>query len=136
MNDCGKSPDVYGLIHGDCGIDANVLFWRGEARIIDFDGSGFGYYMYDVAIALEHCWDDPAYTLYFDSFLEGYTTFRSITDQQLVANDLFRVAFYVHMGLWTVAMDQTFPDSPNKFARHKKWLGYGMQFIDRYLNIC
>jgi Ser/Thr protein kinase RdoA (MazF antagonist) len=136
MDDWGRNPDVYGLIHGDCGIDANVLFWKGEARIIDFDGSGFGYYAFDVAIALEHCWDDPAYTLYLDSFLEGYTAFRSLTDKQLVANDLFRAAFYVHMGLWTMAMDQTIPDSPNKLARHRKWLGYGMEFIERYLDKC
>ena len=136
MNDWGKTPSVYGLIHGDCGIDANVLFWKGEAQIIDFDGSGFGYYVYDVAIALEHCWDDPAYAQYWEFFLKGYSTFRSVSDSQLVAIDLFRAAFYVYMGLWTVAMDETFPDSPSRFARHKKWLGYGMQFIDRYLHTC
>jgi Ser/Thr protein kinase RdoA (MazF antagonist) len=136
MNDLGKSPDVYGLIHGDCGIDANILFWKGEARIIDFDGSGFGYYLYDVAIALEHCWDDPGYTQYLDSFLRGYSAYRSVTDEQLKSIDLFRAAFYVYMGLWTVAMDHTFPDSPNKLARHRKWLGYGMEFIERYLDTC
>ena len=136
MNDWGKDPDVYGLIHGDCGIDANVLFWKDEARIIDFDGSGFGYYTFDVAIALEHCWDDPAYTLYLDSFVRGYSAFRSLTDKQLVAIDLFRAAFYVYMGLWTVAMDQTFPDSPKRLARHRKWLGYSTEFIESYLDTC
>jgi len=133
MNDWGKNPGVYGLIHGDCGIDANVLFWKGEARIIDFDGSGFGYYLYDVAIALEHCWADPSYTQYLDSFLCGYSEYRYVSDKQLKSIDLFRAAFYVYMGLWSVAMDHTFPDSPNKIARHRKWLGYGMEFIESYL---
>ena len=133
MDDLGKEPNVYGLIHGDCGVDANVLFWKGEAQVIDFDGSGFGYYLYDIALALEHCWDEPAYPQYLDSLLEGYAEFRPLPAEQLQHLDLFRAAFYVYMGLWAVAMDQTHPGSPNKLGRHEKWLGYGLRFIERYL---
>ncbi|MBN1211961.1 MAG: phosphotransferase [candidate division Zixibacteria bacterium] len=133
MDDRGKKPDVYGLIHGDCGIDANVLFRKGEAQIIDFDGSGFGYYLYDLALALEHCWEEPEYPAYLDALLKGYTEFRSLPDDYLRHMDLFRAAFYVHMGLWTVAVDQTHPDSPNKPSRHKKWLEYGLRFIEHHL---
>jgi Ser/Thr protein kinase RdoA (MazF antagonist) len=56
---CGKGPDTYGLIHADMGVDSNVLFWRGEPRLIDFDSSGFGYWIYDLAVAIEHCRDSP-----------------------------------------------------------------------------
>lgn len=133
MDDLGGEPDIYGLIHADCGVDANLLFWKGEAQVIDFDGSGFGYYLYDLAIALEHCWDEPAYPQYLDSLLKGYAEFRHLPAEQLQHLDLFRAAFYVYMGLWTVAMDQTHLDSPNKLSRHQKWLGYGLRFIERYL---
>ncbi len=133
MMDWDKRRDVYGLIHADCGVDVNVLFWRGEAHVIDFDDSGYGYYMYDLAVALEHCWEDPAYPRYLEALLKGYTEFRALPDEQLRQIDLFRSAFYVYMGLWTVAMDQTYPNSPNKLHRHEKWLGYGMRFIRRYL---
>ncbi len=133
MNDWGRNPDVYGLIHGDCGIDANVLFWKGKAHIIDFDGSGFGYYMYDLALALEHCWEEKAYPQYLEALLKGYSEFRSVSAEQLKHLDLFRAAFYVYMGLWSVALDQTYPNSPNKSARHKKWLKYGLRFIKRYI---
>jgi Ser/Thr protein kinase RdoA (MazF antagonist) len=51
----GTGPEVYGLIHADMGLDANLLFWRGQPRPIDFDGSGFGYWMYDLAAAIAHC---------------------------------------------------------------------------------
>ena len=134
MNDWGNNPEVYGLIHGDCGVDANVLFWKGNAHIIDFDGSGFGYYMFDLALALEHCWDEEAYPLYLDALLKGYTEFRTVPDEQLKHLNLFRSAFYVYMGLWTIAMDQTYPNSPHKADRHKKWLEYGLRFIRRYLD--
>jgi len=133
MNDWGKGPDVYGLIHADCGVDANVLFWKGQAHIIDFDGSGFGYYIYDLALALEHCWEDSAYYQYLEAFLKGYTEFRSLPEKQLKQLELFRCAFYVYMGLWTIAVDQVYPSSPYKAGRHKKWLDYGTKFITRYL---
>ncbi len=134
MDTWGKGSDVYGLIHGDCGVDANVLFWKGNAHIIDFDGSGFGYYLYDLALALEHCWEDKNYGNYRDALLKGYSNFRSISDNQLIKMDLFRAAFYVYMGLWTIAMDQSYPNSPNKSARHAKWLKYGLRFITKCIN--
>jgi Ser/Thr protein kinase RdoA (MazF antagonist) len=133
MNEMGKNQDVYGLIHGDCGVDANVLFWKGKAHIIDFDGSGFGYYMYDLALALEHCWEEKAYPQFLDALLGGYCEYRQVPSHHLKHLDLFRAAFYVYMGLWTIALDQTHPNSPNKSARHKKWLEYGMRFIKMYL---
>ena len=52
MEDWGKEPDVYGLIHADLGTKANVLFNKGEARAIDFDDGGFGYWTYDLAVPL------------------------------------------------------------------------------------
>jgi len=133
MNDWGRHKDVYGLIHGDCGVDANVLFWKEQAHIIDFDGSGFGYFMYDLALALEHCWEEKEYPRYLDALLNGYTEFRALPDDQLKHLELFRAAFYVYMGLWTIAMDHTCPDSPNKSERHKRWLTYGLRFIRKYL---
>ena len=132
MNAWGKNPDVYGLIHGDCGVDANVLFWKGKAHIIDFDGSGFGYYIYDLALALEHCWDDKEYPRYLEALLKGYTEYRTIPDEQLNLLNLFRAAFYVYMGLWTIAVDQMHPNSPHRQARHEKWLDYGLRFIKQH----
>lgn len=106
---------------------------EGRAHIIDFDGSGFGYYLYDLALALEHCRGERAYPQYRDALLKGYSECRSVPDEQLKHLDLFRTAFYVYMGLWTIAVNQTYPDSRNKSEWHKKWLDYGMRFIERYI---
>ncbi len=54
MEAWGKGPEEYRLFHPDMGMDSNVLFWHGEPRPIDFDNSGFGYWMYDLAVALEN----------------------------------------------------------------------------------
>jgi len=136
MDDWGTDPDIYGLIHGDCGVDANVLFWKGQAQFIDFDGSGFGYYLYDLALALEHCWEDKAYPHYLDALLKGYTEIRSLEPEQLKHMDLFRAAFYVSMGLWTIAMDETCPNSPRKLYRHKRWLEHGLRFAKTHIEGC
>ena len=134
MDSWGEGPHVYGLIHADCGVDANVLFRKHKAHIIDFDDSGFGYYLYDLAVALEHCWEDKDYYRYKDALLQGYTDIRPLDDEQLIHMDLFLAAFYIYMGLWTIAMDQSHPNSPNKSARHEKWLKYGLRFIKKYIN--
>jgi Ser/Thr protein kinase RdoA (MazF antagonist) len=133
MRKWGMGPEVYGLIHADCGVDANVLFQNGEARIIDFDGSGFGYYIYDLALALEHCWDEDDYPRHLKALLDGYTEYRLLTDEQLLRMDLFLAAFYVYMGLWTAACDQVYPDSKNGPYRRQRWQDRGLKFITRRL---
>jgi Ser/Thr protein kinase RdoA (MazF antagonist) len=133
MDEWGRGSDVYGLIHGDCGVDANVLFWKGKARVIDFDGSGFGYYLYDLALALEHCWDDAAYLPYRDALLAGYSDFRVMPEEQLEHMDLFLAAFYVYMSLWTAAVNSVYPDSKNGFYRRQRWQDRGLRFIEHRL---
>lgn len=44
-------PDSFGLIHADLHYE-NVLFAAGEARAIDFDDCGWGFYLYDLAVTL------------------------------------------------------------------------------------
>jgi Ser/Thr protein kinase RdoA (MazF antagonist) len=133
MRRWGKDPQLYGLIHGDCGVDANVLFHRGEARIIDFDGSGFGYYLYDLSLALEHCWHTDDYPLFREGLLEGYREYRPLPDEQLRYLDLFLAAFYVYMGLWTVAVKKVHPDASGHPQRKQRWLERGLRYIKQHL---
>ncbi len=109
MDAWGKAPGVYGLIHADLGLDANVLFWGGEARAIDFDDSGFGYYIYDLSLALEHCQEDERLPFYRDALLDGYAQVRSMPDEQMKYLDLFLAAFCVYLSLWAAAMAHTHP---------------------------
>ncbi|MGD9401807.1 MAG: phosphotransferase, partial [bacterium] len=110
MDEWGEHPEVYGLIHGDLGVDANVLFHRGEARAIDFDDARFGYHVYDLAVALEHCFDDPEYPSFREALLEGYMEVRDLPDEQSDRLELFLSAFHVYWSLWAAAMAHVHPE--------------------------
>jgi Ser/Thr protein kinase RdoA (MazF antagonist) len=110
MDAWGTGPDVFGLIHADLGVDANVLFRHGEARAIDFDDSGFGYWIYDLAIALEHCWEDPRLPEYRDALLNGYSKIRPLPENQLQHLQLFLMAFHVYWSLWAKAVIHLHPE--------------------------
>jgi Ser/Thr protein kinase RdoA (MazF antagonist) len=100
MDELGQGPDVYGLIHADLGLDANVLFWQGQPRAIDFDDSGFGYWVYDLAVALEHAREDAAFPQYRAALLDGYAEMRSLPQEQIKHLELFMAASDVYWSLW------------------------------------
>lgn len=113
----GKGPEVYGLIHADMGMDANVLFLHGEPRPIDFDGSGFGYWMYDLFAALEHARENPEFPRYRDALLNGYTELRSVPDEQLAQVELFLAVFSVYWDLWAVGGTHVHPEFLDEYRQ-------------------
>jgi Ser/Thr protein kinase RdoA (MazF antagonist) len=129
MDVLGKDQDVYGLIHGDLGLDANILFWKDEARAIDFDDSGFGYYLYDLSLALEHCQEDEALPQFREALLDGYLQARSIPEGQLDLMDLFLAAYYVYLSLWAATAAQRYPNHKDElFSRMER----AFRLIQRY----
>jgi Ser/Thr protein kinase RdoA (MazF antagonist) len=130
MDRLGKGPAVYGLIHADLGLDANILFWRGDARAIDFDDSGFGYYAYDLSLALEHCQEDKKLSCYRQALLEGYTQVRPLPEEQQAQLNLFLAAYYVYFSLWAAS-------AAKKYHHHKEELFRRMEranrLVQRYL---
>jgi Ser/Thr protein kinase RdoA (MazF antagonist) len=79
MNDLGESPRRFGLIHGDLG-PANWVFHRDEARPIDFDEFGVGYFLFDLVQVLwsHSMWRD--YDTHMARLLEAYERFRPLDD--------------------------------------------------------
>jgi Ser/Thr protein kinase RdoA (MazF antagonist) len=71
----GNAADSVGLIHADLHLD-NALFWHDEARVIDFDDCGLGYWVYDMAVALWELRDRPDYEQFRDALIEGYAQHR------------------------------------------------------------
>ena len=110
MNDWGQDYDAFGLIHGDLGVDANLLFWRGEPRAIDFDDSGFGYWVFDLAVALDFCRESPSYPSYRDALLSGYAEFRSLPQRQAKKIELFLAGSEVYWNLWATGGTQLYPN--------------------------
>jgi len=104
----GKGKNVYGLIHADLGIDGNVVFNAGEACPIDFDDSGFGYWMFDLGVVLAHYISDSGGTIptMRAALIEGYLETCSLQEENLDYLDIFIAArlaqlmyFYQGMGL-------------------------------------
>jgi Ser/Thr protein kinase RdoA (MazF antagonist) len=130
MDEWGKDHGVYGLIHADLGMDANLLFWKGEARAIDFDDSGFGYYIYDISLALEHCQEDQALPQFQEALLDGYTQIRPLPEEQVKYLDLFLAAFCVYLSLWAAATMQLYPQYREGLLKRME---RAYTLVDRYL---
>ncbi len=94
MEQLGKTKKVYGLIHADLGVDGNILFHKGEARPIDFDDCGFGYWLFDLGVALAHYFveiENPNPEMR-DALIEGYKETTPLPEIDLEYLDLFTVA--------------------------------------------
>jgi Ser/Thr protein kinase RdoA (MazF antagonist) len=129
MDDWGQGLDVFGLIHGDLAVDANLLFWHGEPRVIDFDDSGFGYWVFDLAVALDACRDDPAYSRYREALLNGYAEFRSLPEKQAEQIELFLAGLQVYWNLWAVGGTHLYPRLLSEYSER---IARTAEFVVRY----
>jgi Ser/Thr protein kinase RdoA (MazF antagonist) len=113
----GKGPDAYGMIHADM-YPENVLFKAGNVLPIDFEDCGFGYWIWDLAIAL--ClwpWSE-GWHWKRDALLEGYAQVGALPDEQLRHLDLLMAAQYATMVLWATMFIE---HDPAMQAEHEAW---------------
>jgi Ser/Thr protein kinase RdoA (MazF antagonist) len=130
MDRWGQGPDVYGLIHADLGVDANLLFWHDQPRAIDFDDCRFGYWMFDLAVGLEHCQEDPAFPQFRDALLDGYSESRPLPQEQVQQFPLFLAACNALFIVWPVAMIYRFGESAYWEGR----MARAARFLERYVS--
>jgi Ser/Thr protein kinase RdoA (MazF antagonist) len=68
----GQGPERWGLIHADLRL-ANLLVTPGRpTAVIDFDDSGFGWFLYDLGAAVSFIEDHPDVPAATDLWVEGY----------------------------------------------------------------
>jgi Ser/Thr protein kinase RdoA (MazF antagonist) len=67
----GDGPGRYGLVHADTRL-ANLLVHDGSVSVIDFDDSGFSWYLYDLGTSVSFFEHSPEVPALVDSWLEGY----------------------------------------------------------------
>jgi len=67
----GAGPERYGLVHADTRL-ANLLVHDGAVSVIDFDDSGFSWYLYDLGTSVSFFEHAPEVPALVDSWLEGY----------------------------------------------------------------
>jgi len=129
MDDLGKGPDAYGMIHGDM-YPENVLFKGGEVYPIDFEDCGFGHWLWDIATPLSLQPWTAEWTWQRDAFLEGYTQVRMLPASQLRHLDLFIAAQYATVVLWASAFIR---DDPARQSEHQAWRDEEGAKLLRYL---
>jgi len=86
LDDVDRGPNVYGMIHADLHAN-NVLVDGGRLAVIDFDDAGFGWYAYDLAVALYSEQDvfhpkSPHFELAHAALLRGYRRQRPLSAEQ------------------------------------------------------
>ena len=108
---------------------SNVLFYRGEARPIDFDDCGYGYWIYDLATPLAHWQTHPQWPVYRRALLDGYLGVRALPDEQLAHLDLFMAARHGSEMLWGIDQAQSKPSFRQEL---EGWLEWAALHVNRY----
>jgi Ser/Thr protein kinase RdoA (MazF antagonist) len=67
----GSGPGRYGLVHADTRL-ANLLVDDGAVSVIDFDDSGFSWFLYDAGTSVSFFEHEPQVPALIDSWLTGY----------------------------------------------------------------
>ena len=130
MDELSKGPEVYGIVHIDMYLE-NVLFKSGKPRIIDFEDSGFGYYLYDLGIIFSQwMWNDEM-AWFRPVFLEGYTEIRPLKDEQLKTIDLFIGTRFADFTLWGTAF---ISHDPGRAKEHRAWRDESGEKLRRYFD--
>ncbi|KOP24254.1 hypothetical protein AMR41_21935 [Hapalosiphon sp. MRB220] len=102
----GRNSQIFGLIHADLHL-GNAL-WDGHSIIpIDFDDSGWGYYIYDLAVPLAKYWATSDYLEIKTNLLAGYRSHRELSIEIETQLPLFIAARFILGVLWLVGRAKT-----------------------------
>ena len=95
----GETASVFGLIHSDL-HQANYVFLKGEARALDFDDCGWGYYLCDMASTLGPLVSRSDFTSLRAAFLRGYRSVRALDAGHERLLTAFLIADRMKIAVW------------------------------------
>ena len=78
----GKGSDRYGLIHTDLRRE-NLIIDGATTTVIDFDDSGFSWFLYDLGGALGFLENHPEVDAMIDSWVRGYRRVLKLSDHDV-----------------------------------------------------
>jgi Ser/Thr protein kinase RdoA (MazF antagonist) len=74
----GKTRDNFGLVHADMRL-ANLLIDGEQVKVLDFDDSGFSWFMYDAATTVSFYEHEPQVPDLIESWKQGYRRFTELS---------------------------------------------------------
>jgi Ser/Thr protein kinase RdoA (MazF antagonist) len=124
----GSGPDRYGLVHADLSFENVLVRPDGTTVLIDFDDGGFGWYCYELAVALFPYDGDERFAARRDALVAGYRRVATLSDAVLTELPTFVMARRLATLGWTFSHAetgharrqrawrlQTFPDAARRF---------------------
>jgi Ser/Thr protein kinase RdoA (MazF antagonist) len=126
----GRASDRFGLVHADIRL-ANLLVDEGHVRVIDFDDSGFAWFMYDFATTVSFMEDHPRVPELREAWLEGYRSVAPLEAADEAELDTFVMLRRLLLVAWI--------GSHHTFATEAAELGAGFtagtcELAERYLS--
>lgn len=107
-----RNPSTYRLLHNDLELD-NLIWHEGTATILDFDEYSDGWYLHDIAMALDEVFDggETIDSPRVQAFLAGYRTAQPLDDELLAY--LAEFSALTRLQIWVLldrAIDLTVDD--------------------------
>ena len=102
----GKDAARYGLIHADL-MPSNVLVDGEVLNIIDFDDSGFGWHLYELATSLFMQELDDIRPRLIEAWVKGYRSHRPLEEADLTMLPAFIMARRLKIMGWMVSRQET-----------------------------
>ena len=99
MAQLGKASSTFGLIHGDL-HQMNYVFLKGEARALDFDDCGRGYFLGDMGATLGPLVSRRDFASLRAAFLRGYRSVRPLDATHERMLTAFLIADRLKIAVW------------------------------------
>ncbi len=124
-----EDPTVTGMIHGDL-VAKNWLRGPAGLSLIDFDHSGLGYFIYDLAALCIQLLDEAAFPRLRAALLAGYAGQRALPEDADDLLDISIVARYAASCLWMARESR----NPSFAAKARAAISFRTEQMRRYLD--
>ncbi len=102
----GSGPDRFGLAHCDLRL-ANLLIDGPTVKVIDFDDSGFSWFLYDAATAVSFYEHDPKVPELIDAWVRGYRREAPLSDAEVTEIPTFIMLRRLLLVAWIGSHSET-----------------------------
>lgn len=120
----------YGLIHADLSFDNVLVANDGSIGVIDFDDSGYGWYLYDLAAPLYPFERQPGFAERRDALVAGYRSVAPLDDDELAELPTFLMARRLATLGWTFTRGDTAHGRQQQRERVETCADAARRFLD------